>query len=68
MPCRLTGRTKDSDSFDLGSNPNEAIIAGWRSGLSRLAHNEEIAGSNPAPAINNTVISFHEGAYDAENV
>ena len=27
-----------------------SIIAGWRSGLSRLAHNQEIAGSNPAPA------------------
>lgn len=26
-------------------------IAGWNSGLIRLAHNQETVGSNPAPAI-----------------
>ena len=29
------------------------IIAGWSSPVARWAHNPEVAGPNPAPAINN---------------
>ena len=44
-----TRRSLEADS--LGSSPSRAIIAGWRSGLSRLSHKQYIVGSNPTPAI-----------------
>lgn len=40
---------------ELATHP---IIAGWSSGLRRRAHNPEIAGSNPAPAIGYGQMSF----------
>ena len=33
-------------------------IAVWRSGLSRLAHNQKIGGSNPSAATNGTLVQL----------
>ena len=47
-PCkRVVGSSKLSTGTILASR-----FAEWGSGLSRLAHNQKIAGSNPASATN----------------
>ena len=34
----------------VGSIPTVGTLASWRSGLARLAHNQEVGGSNPPGA------------------
>ncbi len=45
----------------IGSNPISStiiifLIAGWSSLVARRAHNPKVAGSNPAPATNGSVV------------
>ncbi len=45
--------TKDKAAFITQLPQPMAFTAGWRSLVSRRAHNPKVAGSNPAPATKN---------------
>ncbi len=47
-------RRKSAGSMYLLRPPPNKIDAGWSSPVAREAHNLEVAGSNPVPAINST--------------
>ena len=42
LPCRLTGRTPDSESGDRGSNPCEAVRDVWCSQSARLPEEQKV--------------------------
>ena len=52
---RLSRRS--ARSFRSGRCYNPRCVAGWSSQVARRAHNPEVAGSNPAPAMNNLLRS-----------
>jgi hypothetical protein len=45
----------------MARNWFHTMIAGWRSTVSRLAHNQQIVGSNPTPATKIPIQTTHRG-------
>lgn len=47
----LSPQKLNTDTFSQNQKPPLFHNAGWSSPEARLAHTQEVAGSNPAPAI-----------------